>query len=109
VALVIRLVPRGLAYLLLAAALATAVIDTTRSIENAKLVLISFEQAAAAAAAAQLGAFETLVKERLPEFLWDPVSLALLRLPASLVLAAVAVILFRLARPRRRKLEPWTD
>jgi len=107
VALVIRLALRALAYFLLAAAFATAVIDTTRSIENAKLVLIPFEQAAQAASP-QLGALESLVKDHFPGFLWDPVSLTLLRLPASLVLAAIAVILFRLARQRRQKLEPWT-
>lgn len=100
----IRLVLRFFAYLLLAATFAIAVIDATRWIESETLVLTPFTQAPALLLSTKPGAFETAVKDHIAGFLWDPAFLVLLHLPASLVLTAIAVILFRLARQRRQKI-----
>lgn len=102
--LVIRLVLRFFAYFLLAAAFAMAVTDATRSFDAEKLVVTPCARAAAALLSMPPGALETLVKEHIPKFLWDPVSLTLFGLPAALVLAAIAIILFRLARQRPQRL-----
>jgi hypothetical protein len=102
---VIRLMLRAIANLLLAAAVATAVIDAYRSLERAKLVLTPFAQAPTLLLAMQPGSFESFIKTHVPGFLWNPVAVTLLGLPAFLVLAAMAAALFRLARRRRRRLE----
>ncbi len=104
-ALVIRLVLRALAYFLLAAAFAVGVVDTTRSVERETLVLTPFERTAALLPAPQPDVLEAALKPYVPGLLWDFVFLAPLRLPAVLVLAAIAVMLFRLSRPRKRRFE----
>jgi ABC-type antimicrobial peptide transport system permease subunit len=101
---VIRLVLGLLGNLLLAAAFATAVIDGKRSVEADALVVTSFAEAAGAVTGMTAGAFEAVVKGRVPGFLWDPLALTLLRLPAVLVVATIALILFRLSRLRAQKL-----
>jgi len=101
---VIGLALRAIAYLLLAAAFAIAVIDATRSIEGEKLVLTPLDRAPTLLLATKPGVFEIFVKDHVPGFLWDPFSVTLLGLPAALVLATIAGILFRLARQRRRRL-----
>jgi len=100
---VIRLVLRLLATFLLAGAVAVGVIDATSSFERETLVLTPFEQAVGVLMPSQPGGLEAFVKGHGPGLLWDPVSLTLLRLPAILVLATLAAILFRLARRRPRK------
>jgi hypothetical protein len=99
-----RLMLRFFAYLLLAAGFAVLVIDATRFIESDKLVLTPLDQAGVVLVSMKPVAFETFVKDHVPEFLWDPVCLWVLRLPAFLVLAAIALVLFRLARQRPRGL-----
>lgn len=95
---------RVFAYLLLAAAFAVLVIDATRFIESDKLVLTPLAQAGVVLVSMTPGAIESFVEVHVPAFLWDPVCLWVLRLPAFLVLAAIALALFRLARPRPRGL-----
>jgi hypothetical protein len=95
---------RSLAYLLLAAGFAVLVIDATRFIASDKLVLTPLEQAGVVLGSMTPGTFETFVKDHVPGLWWDPVCLWLLRLPAFLVLAAIALALFRLARRRPRGL-----
>ncbi len=100
----ILLVLRLLAYVLLAAAFAIGIIDATTSMEREALVLTPFEQTAALLLPTQPGAFEAYLKDHVPGVLWDPVLLGLLRLPAVLIFAAIAGILFRLARQRPPKI-----
>jgi hypothetical protein len=101
---VIRFVLGSLAYFLLAAAFAIGIVDATTSIEREALLLTPFAQMAILLHPTQPGAFEAYLKDHVPGLLWDPVLLELLRLPAVLVLALTALILFRLARQRPRKI-----
>lgn len=104
-ALVIRLVLRVLAYVLLAAAVAVGTVDARRSVERQTIILTPLEQTAALLPGMQPGAFEAIPRGHVPAILWDPIFLGLVRLPAVLILATIAVILFRLSRPRKRRFE----
>jgi hypothetical protein len=100
---VIRLATSLVAYFLLAAAVAIGIIDGSKSVARDALVLTRFGEAPTVLLSTPPGAFAAVVKRHVPEFLWDPVCVLVLGLPAVLVLATSALVLLRLARRRPRK------
>jgi hypothetical protein len=108
-ALVIRFLLHVLAYLLLAAAFAVAVTDAMRSFEAETLDVTRVEQAMGQVPATDPRALERFLTRHAPRFVWDPVAVSLLRAPAALVLAVVAVILFLLVGRRPRRIGLGTD
>ncbi len=90
----IRFLFRVLATLTLAAAVILAVIDATRSVAGAKLVLTPMMASWAATFPQGLASFQTFVETKLAGWLWDPVATSILEQPGCLVLAAIAFLLY---------------
>lgn len=102
--LMVRLVLRLLGNLLLAAAFVLLVVDVTRSLESARLILTPLEHMAAKVLPAKSASIQTMIEGHAHPLLWDPVLVTLFRSPAFLILGTIALILLRLARARPAKI-----
>jgi hypothetical protein len=98
----IRLVIRLIGLVLLAAGFAALVIDGTRSIAGSRLLMTPFAQTLQWIMPARFPALRGLVERDLHPLLWDPVLVSIMKLPTSLVLGAIGLVLLLLARKRAR-------
>ncbi len=88
---------------LLALAVLMAVLDITRSIAASSLVTTSLLETWSAINANSLEGARQAVEDWMP-VLWDPLLLALLKMPSWLVLGALSIVLFWLGQRRATKL-----
>jgi hypothetical protein len=95
----IRLLVRLLALAMLAGAFAAAVIDGARSIAASQLSITPMGVTVYWAFPGKLSLVQSTL-ERIHPFLWDPILLDILLLPTWLVMSALGVGLFYLARRR---------
>ncbi len=100
----LRLGFRFLGLLLLAAAFASIVIDGTRSIAGNTLALTPLSQTIALAFPDKFQSLQTTVEKHVASFLWDPVLVSLLLLPAWLVFAGLGLLLLVLTQRRAPKI-----
>lgn len=88
---------------LLAVAVIMAVLDATRSIAAAGLVMTPLGVSWAAISPHSLSGFEALVTANLPGFVWNPVLLWLLSLPGFAVFAVLSLLAALAGRRRARR------
>ena len=98
----IRALFRMLSLICTAAAMVAGVLDATRSIANSQIVLTPLYDDWVRLNLSSLESFRDFLSERLHPLAWDPVMLAILKLPTWAVFAALAV-LFAVVTARRRK------
>jgi hypothetical protein len=96
-----RLTFRFLGLLLLAAAFAALVIDGTRSIAGGALSLTPLEQTMLWLMPERFAKLKLALQHALPPFLWDPVTVHVLQMPAWFVVGIVGILLMLLTRKRR--------
>jgi hypothetical protein len=97
-----KLLFRLLASLALAVATIMAVTDATRSIAASTLVTTPLIESWAAVLPDQLAWAEQSVRSHLGRAAWDPLLLALLRLPGFVVFGVLALLLYAIGHRRRR-------
>ena len=90
----LRFLVRMIALFVLAAGFADLIVDGTRSIAGGEISVTSLS----VLVGARLPALEQAVVRNIHPLLWNPVLLTVLRLPASLVLALVGLLLLRAGR-----------
>ena len=98
----IRALFRLLSLICTAAAMVAAVLDTTRSIANSQIVFTPLYDDWVRLNPASLESTRDFLSESVHPTAWDPVMLAVLKLPTWAVFAALAV-LFAVATAKRRK------
>ncbi len=96
---VLRFVVRLIALGLLAGAFAAAVIDGARSLADQQVVLTSMGQTLGLVIPSRMAILPQQVA-RLSPWLWDPVLISILYVPAFIDLAVVGLVLMALCRPR---------
>ena len=84
----------------IALAFALLVKDATRSIAGDELALTSLGLDVATYFPAKFAELQPMIERHMHPLLWDPVTLAVLRLPTWLMLGAMGMLLFYAARPR---------
>lgn len=92
----LRFALRMIGLLTIASGFAALVVDGTRTIAGSELSLTPFAELIKA----RLPALELIVGRNIHPFLWDPLLLSLLKLPAWLVLSLVGLIFLWLASRR---------
>ena len=102
----IRFLFRVLALLVLAGAVIMAVLDATRTIANASLVLTPLGESWNAAFPAALGSLQSLLESKAP-WLWDPALVAVLKLPGFLVLGVLAFALYAIGHKPAHLRDDW--
>lgn len=103
----IRFFIRVIATLILAVAVILAVIDATRSVASAALVMTPLGESWAAAFPSSLEALRVFLETRIAAFVWDPVTVGVLTLPGCLILAIVAFVLYAVGRKPPSRREGW--
>lgn len=103
----IRFLFRVLATLTLAAAVIMAVVDATRSVAQSQLVLTPLGESWASAFPDGPGMLQTFLQTKVANFLWDPVTVAILGQPGFVVLAALALLLYAAGRRQTRTRGSW--
>ena len=93
---------RLLAFVSLAIAVIAAVIDASRSLSAEALMLTSLEAGWTTIAPDSLALMRTIITERLPAVAWDPISLFLLSMPASAVMAVLATLFYAIGAKREK-------
>ena len=94
---------RVLGLFALAIALATAVMDITRSIGASEMVITPLGAAWVSLSITSIQAAQGAIQGYIHPLLWDPVIQWILLWPTWLVFAIVAFLLLWLGKPRRRK------
>ncbi len=97
----LRFLIRALGLLILAGAFASAVIDGARSLADRQVMLTPFGVLLGEVFPAKIAALPALAHKVQP-WLWDPVLLYILYVPAFLDLAVIGLILMLVARRGRR-------
>ena len=98
-----RLLFRTIGFFLLAAAFADLVVDGTRSIAAGALSLTPLDQTISWLSPDKIAALKPAI-EHLNPFLWDPVTVGLLRLPTWLVAGVLGTLIMLLTQKRRPKI-----
>ena len=98
----IKALLRLLSMVLLAVAVIMAVLDATRSIAAAAVVVTPLGASWAAFSPESLAGFEALVTQNLPGPAWDPLALLVLSLPGFAVFAVLSLLAALGGRRRRR-------
>lgn len=96
----IRFLLRLASLLLLAAAFASAVIDGTRSIAGSAVSWTAFGDACLRLFPEKFPLLRATIEAKAPHWLWDPVTVDLLRLPTWIVLAIVGLVLLRVSKKK---------
>lgn len=99
----LRLLFRFIGLLFLAAAFAALVVDGTRSIAAGAPAFLPLGRTISALSSTGFEKMRDYVQSHAPK-LWDPVLVAVLDLPAWLVLGIVGLLLFALTRRRAPKI-----
>ena len=94
---------RVLGLFALAIALATAVMDITRSIGASEMVITPLGATWVSLSLSSIQLAQAAIQRYVHPFLWDPVIQWILLWPTWLVFAIVAFLFLWLGRPRRRK------
>ena len=98
-----RFLFRFAATIALAVAVIMAVLDATRTVAAAHLVLTPLRTSWAAVSPHTLESFQHLVQTKLHPLAWDPVTVTVLSLPGFAVFLVLAFLLYAIGhRPRRR-------
>ena len=97
----LRLLFRLIGLLLLATSFAAAIIDGTKSIAADGLVLTSIGEAAQTLFPARFALLQPAIEKSLWPFVWDPVLVTFMMLPAWLLLGALGIALIVITRPAR--------
>jgi len=97
----IRFLLRAIGLISLAAAFILVIYDGTKSIAGNALSLTSVRALWTLLNAASLAKIEPLIKSYAGGFLWDPVMVTFLSLPASAVLGVLGIVFILLGRKRR--------
>ena len=97
-----RLLLRLLAFIFLSIAVIAAVVDTSRSLSANALILSPLAASWAAFSPQSLNAVQTFMQSSLPAFVFDPVFVFLLAMPAAAVFGVLAA-LFYAAGAKREK------
>jgi hypothetical protein len=100
----IRFIFRLIGLVLLAGGFAALVIDGTRSIAGNRLLWTPFEQTAQWLLPGKLPLLQAIVERDVHPLLWNPVLITIFRLPASLVLGVLGVVLLLISRKRSRSI-----
>jgi hypothetical protein len=98
----IRFILRLIGLMLLAGGFAAAVIDGTRSIGGNRLIWTPFEQTAQWLLPGKLPLLQAIVERDLHPLLWNPVLATVFKLPTSLVLGVLGLVMLLIARKRPR-------
>jgi hypothetical protein len=98
-----RFLLRFLSLILLACGFSVFIIDASRSAAGQQLVVTSVAELVEALAKNPFGSLEQLVERFGQPWLWDPVLVHIMKLPAFALLCALALFLLWLARPPRPK------
>lgn len=93
---------RLLSMILLAIAVIMAVLDATRSIAAGALVMTPLGTSWVALSPESFGQFEVMITSSLPDFVWNPLLLALLLLPGFAVFALLSLLLAMVGHKRKR-------
>jgi len=93
---VFRLLLRFLGLCLLAIAFVTLLSDVTRSVAGARLSVTSLGETIMALAPGKLALAQAFVARQVHPFIWDPVLVDLMRLPAWLAVGAIGCLAIRL-------------
>ncbi|MGQ3283156.1 PetM family of cytochrome b6f complex subunit 7 [Bosea sp. (in: a-proteobacteria)] len=96
----VRFLLRLAGYLLVAAGFVSLVIDGARSIANSGLNYTPLDLALSTLAGLRGEALKPLVERSLHPWLWDPVLVHLLQVPAALLAFLFGFLLLRLGAPR---------
>ncbi|MGH6835803.1 MAG: hypothetical protein ACREC9_09710 [Methylocella sp.] len=94
----VRLILRFLGLCLLAAAFVTLLRDVARSVADARIYVTPLGETLMALAPGKLALVQTFVERRVHPFLWDPVLVDLMRLPAWLAVGVIGLLAIRLGR-----------
>ncbi|MDP3321777.1 MAG: PetM family of cytochrome b6f complex subunit 7 [Bosea sp. (in: a-proteobacteria)] len=95
-----RFLLRLAGYLLVAAGFVSLVIDGARSIANSGLLYTRLDQALATLVGLRGEALKPLVERALHPWLWDPVLVHLLQVPAALLALLLGFLLLKIGTPR---------
>ncbi|AVO46388.1 PetM family of cytochrome b6f complex subunit 7 [Phreatobacter cathodiphilus] len=96
----IRLPLRIAGFLVIAAGFVALVIDGTRSIAGQRLIATDVSEVWRSVHAASLTQIEAWLRGAAPDWVWDPVALVLLGLPAAAVGLALGALMMWLGRSR---------
>lgn len=96
-----RFLIRTIGLILLAAGFAALIVDGTRSIAAAKLIVTPFGSTALYLFPASFPLLQPAVERHIHPLLWDPFLLALFLLPTFLVLAVLGLLLIWMVRRRQ--------
>jgi hypothetical protein len=91
-----RLLLRFLGLCLLATAFVTLLGDVTRSVAGARLSVTSLGETLMALVPGELALAQAFVARQVHPFIWDPVLVDLMRLPAWLAVGAIGCLAIRL-------------
>lgn len=98
-----RFLFRLMATVSLAVAVIIAVLDVTRTIAGARLVMTPLRQSWASVAPGTLESLQALITEKAHPLLWDPVATFILEQPGFAVFGVFALLLYAIGhRPERR-------
>ena len=96
----LRLLFRLAGFLAITLAFALLVKDATRSIAGGELALTSLGLDFVTFFPARFAELQPIVERNMHPLLWDPVMLALLRVPTWLALGLIGTLMFYAVRPR---------
>jgi hypothetical protein len=102
----IRFFFRLLAILVLAGAVVMAVVDATRTVANASLVMTPLGESWSAAFPTTLISARFFLDAHAP-WLWDPALVAILKLPGFFVLAVLAFVLYAIGHKPAHLRDDW--
>jgi len=105
----IRFLFRLLATVALAVAVVMAVLDATRTIAAGDWVLTPLGTSWMSVLPGSLEATQTTIETWLHPALWDPVALAVLKLPGFAVFSVLALLLYAIGRKPARRLDPFAQ
>lgn len=105
----IRFLFRLLATIALAVAVVMAVLDATRTIAAGDWVFTPLGTSWMSVLPGSLEATQTAIETWLHPALWDPVALAVLKLPGFIVFAVLALLFYAIGRKPARRLDPFAQ
>lgn len=105
----IRFLFRLLAITALAIAVVMAVLDATRTVAANDWVLTPLGASWLSASPSTLAATQAAIENYLHPTLWDPVAVAVLKLPGFVVFSVLALLLYVMGRRSRRPLDPFAQ
>ena len=105
----IRFLFRFLATVSLAVAVVIAVLDATRTVAAGNWVLTPLGTSWLAVSPDTLEKTQSTIETYLHPALWDPVALAVLKLPGFIIFAVLALLLYAIGRRPKRRLDPFAQ